>query len=398
MTIAAARAPTDSAPSYHGSGAALFWLMVRTTIYSLLTLGIYRFWQRTKMRQHFWNGIRVGGSPLEYTGTGLEKLLGFLIAVVFLTVYLGLFQIGFFFLGLQLSGGSELVGLFTSLPVVPLIYYAQYRSRRYVLSRTQLRGIRFAMDRDALGYVWRALGHLLLTAVTLGVLYPRMHWYLERYKANRTCYGDVRLLQGGRWQMLMRPWWAVIATLILPFVAAAVFMALDNGFLAGLSLLALLAAPIAWIHYTVSSFRILTDTKSAAGMSFTSRARTGSVIAIYLLGYLLIGVIVFLVTTTLMSGAAVVTGEVLKMPRDLEGLADLLSFVTFWVVMLGYLALFLMWSALNAVFITQPLLAHYVTTLTIHNADEIDTVRQREQDDFVEAEGFADALDVGGAF
>lgn len=214
MTIAAARAPTDSAPSYHGSGAALFWLMVRTTIYSLLTLGIYRFWQRTKMRQHFWNGIRVGGSPLEYTGTGLEKLLGFLIAVVFLAVYLGLFQIGFFFLGLQLSGGSELVGLFTSLPVVPLIYYAQYRSRRYVLSRTQLRGIRFAMDRDALGYVWRALGHLLLTAVTLGVLYPRMQWYLERYKANRTCYGDVRLLQGGRWQMLMRPWWAVIATLI----------------------------------------------------------------------------------------------------------------------------------------------------------------------------------------
>ena len=124
MTIAAARAPTDSASSYHGSGAALFWLMVRTTIYSLLTLGMYRFWQRTKMRQHFWNAIRVGGSPLEYTGTGLEKLLGFLIAVVFLAVYLGLFQIGFFFLGLQLSGGSELVGLFTSLPVVPLIYYA----------------------------------------------------------------------------------------------------------------------------------------------------------------------------------------------------------------------------------------------------------------------------------
>ena len=69
-----------------------------------------------------------------------------------------------------------------------------------------------------------------------------------------------------------------------------------------------------------------------------------------------------------------------------------------WVLLLGYLGVFLMWSALSAVFITQPLLAHYATTLTIHQASELTTVRQREQDDFVEAEGFADALDVGGAF
>lgn len=30
---------------------------------------------------------------MEYTGNGLEKLLGFLIAVAFLAIYLGLFQV-----------------------------------------------------------------------------------------------------------------------------------------------------------------------------------------------------------------------------------------------------------------------------------------------------------------
>ena len=389
---------TDAAPGYHGSAGSLFWLMFRTTVYNLLTLGIYRFWQRTKMRQHFWNGIRVRGSALEYTGTGLEKLLGFLIAVVFLAFYLGLFQIGFFFLGLQLSGGSELVGLFSSLPIVPLIYYAQYRSRRYILSRTQLRGIRFSMSQDAFAYVLHALGHLLLTVLTLGILYPRMQWHLERFKTNRTSYGDLRMLQGGRWQSLMRPWLWVLATLILPLVLSGVLALSDHRVGAVIVLFALLAAPLAWVNYSVASFRILTNSKSAGGMAFTSHARTGTVIAIYLLGYLLIGVIIWVAGLTLMTAAAVITGEALSGFGDIEGIGDILRFTSFWVIAVGYLAIFLMWSALNTVFIAQPLLAHYVSTLTIHDADHLDAVRQRAQDDFVEAEGFADALDVGGAF
>ena len=39
----------------------------------------------------------------------------------------------------------------------------------------------------------------------------------------------------------------------------------------------------------------------------------------------------------------------------------------------------------------------YVKTLTIVNPEALDDIEQREGDDFVEAEGFADALDVGAA-
>lgn len=386
------------APSYHGSGGALFWLMFRTTMYNLLTLGFYRFWQRTKTRQHFWNGIRVAGSPLEYTGTGLEKFLGFLIAVVFLAVYLGLFQIGFFFLGLKLTGGAEWVGVVSSLPVIPLIYYAQYRAQRYVLSRTQLRGIRFSMSQDAVRYVFIALWHLLLTVLSFGILYPRMQWNLEKFRTDRTSYGTMRMLLTGSWFSLLRPWLWVLACVYLPAIVMGLMALQQNTVGAGFMTLGLIFLPFAWVNYRVASFRILTEAKSAGGVSFTSNARTGSVLAVYVLGYLLMGVIMAVIGTIVGSVVALLSEGPTKVAVNWETLSDLGQMLTFGLIMAVYLAVFLAWSAMHAVFISQPLLSHFVTTLLIHDAQELDLVRQREQDDFLEAEGFADALDVGGAF
>ena len=47
--------------------------------------------------------------------------------------------------------------------------------------------------------------------------------------------------------------------------------------------------------------------------------------------------------------------------------------------------------------VSQPVLREYVQSLTIINPAALDDITQREGDDFVEAEGFADALDVGAA-
>ena len=45
-----------------------------------------------------------GGDAFEYTGTGLEKFLGFLIALVILAFYLGIFQVVLTFVGFSLLG------------------------------------------------------------------------------------------------------------------------------------------------------------------------------------------------------------------------------------------------------------------------------------------------------
>ena len=61
---------------YTGAIGAFFWLNFRLGLLTLITLGLYRFWARTRVRRYMWSATSPGGDPFEYTGTGLEKLLG----------------------------------------------------------------------------------------------------------------------------------------------------------------------------------------------------------------------------------------------------------------------------------------------------------------------------------
>ena len=76
-----------------GDRGRVFGLALKTGLLTVLTLGLYRFWMKTRLRRWYWSGVRVGGAPAEYTGDPLEKLLGFLIAVAFLALNRGLYNI-----------------------------------------------------------------------------------------------------------------------------------------------------------------------------------------------------------------------------------------------------------------------------------------------------------------
>ena len=69
-----------------------------------MTFGLYRFWARTRLRRYIWSSIKPGGDSFEYTGTGLEKFLGFLIALVVIMVYSGILQVVLDFIGYSLLG------------------------------------------------------------------------------------------------------------------------------------------------------------------------------------------------------------------------------------------------------------------------------------------------------
>ena len=58
-------APRILPVSYAGRGMPLFFLALKTGFLTVLTLGIYRFWARTRIRRYFWSAIRPGGVPLE---------------------------------------------------------------------------------------------------------------------------------------------------------------------------------------------------------------------------------------------------------------------------------------------------------------------------------------------
>jgi len=75
--------PVSTAPqvAFTGRRGPLFKLLLRVTLLTILTLGIYRFWGKVHIRRFFWHNIRLLGDPLEYTGTPMELFLGFLIVI-----------------------------------------------------------------------------------------------------------------------------------------------------------------------------------------------------------------------------------------------------------------------------------------------------------------------------
>jgi hypothetical protein len=398
----------DSLPAaYFGKKGELFGLSVKTSLLTIVTLGIYRFWAKTRIRKYVWSSITVGDDTLEYTGTGLEKFLGFLVAVVVLAIYLGLVQLGLFFLGLhfiaepqsQREALQQLAVLYISLfAVAPLIFFARYRARRYILARTRFRGIRFGMDKAAWGYVWRAIVHSLVTLLTLGLLLPRQTFNLEKYLTDHSHFGDQSFVQGGKWTGLygamkhMLIGAGLVLLSIVVSVAASAAAAPGDRFNAAV-IAAILAAVVGYcwvgfgyVYYSVHSFRYLTAHKLLAGtVGFVALPRTGKVIGIYVTGLLIISLIAGAVFGVIGGAAATVA---------MSNGVNIAAYVVIAILYVGALA---MLGALTLTFITQPVIAHYVDTLAVRNPAGLDAIRQRAYDKGADAGGFADALDVGAA-
>lgn len=377
-----------------GERGELFRLALRTSVLTVLTLGIYRFWMKTRLRRYYWSSVRPGGAPLEYLGEPVEKLLGFLIAVVVLAFYLGIVNLGLMFASFSLFQSNTAAYLLSFAGVVPIWFYALYRARRYVLARTRWRGIRFALEPGAWGYAWRALWHWALTILSLGLLWPRMTFWLEKYKTDRTWYGDQRLEQGGRWTMLfpaMRP--VLLAAMAIALSGWMIWQEVPAfGILLALGLVAL---PFTLIHYRVKSLELLTRAKRAGALGLDFTPSTARVTRIVVLGNLKAGLLIGLATAAL----AVVTVAGAR-GQDLEVLVSvgaLPAWVATAFALVTYFLVFVFWGVLRHVFVLQPLWQHYAENLRVSGALALPGVAQRGRDAHREAEGFAEALDLGAA-
>jgi uncharacterized membrane protein YjgN (DUF898 family) len=417
---------------FAGRRGAVFWLALKTGFWSVLTLGFYRFWMKTRLRRYFWGSMRPGGHPMEYVGDPWEKLLGFFIAVVILTFYIGVVNLLLMFVSFSVFDGNAAGYFLSFLGVIPLWFYASYRARRYVLGRTRWRGVRFGLEPGAWGYAWRACAHWLVTICTLGVLWPRMTFYLEKYRTDRTFFGSAKLTQGGRWTMLYRPaalllavlglagfWvlWVVVLAPMGPIVslfaqeiARDVFDAelpfeVDQSAPAGMWRLWLLI-PLALglyvgvVHYIFGARRMMANHKSAPGMTFRSGLRTGRIAWIFALGtflsYLVLMIGIFLIGVLLLP---LFGFELLDQIAGEQ--ADLGFDAPQWVVITAsvglYFGIFLLWSVVYNTFVTFPLWRHMATTLALPTHDGLTEISQVARDEFAEAEGFAEALDLGAA-
>ena len=171
---------------FTGTGSAYFFLLVKTVIFSLITLGIYSFWGRTLQRRYLWEQTLLLGEPLEYTGTGKELFVSFIIVAPVLLI--SMFVFGFVALTLGFFGW-----LIVYIPLVFLWQFATYRALRFRLTRTRWRGIRGNMSGSAILYGLKATGYLFAVLVSLGLLYPWASGRMASLILNNVWFGNRQL-------------------------------------------------------------------------------------------------------------------------------------------------------------------------------------------------------------
>ena len=184
--------------------ASFFRLVTKGAALEFVTFGFYRFWLVTDIRRHLWSNTAIDGDAAEYTGRAAELLIGFLIALAILVpIYLAYFLI---------SVEVEHLQGFASTPLFAAFYvfgqFAIYRARRYRLTRTVWRGVRFWMDRLGLGLLAArdAVG-------PVGVRHARPRAAVARGGAGALqdaafLYGDLRGdFEGDGWEFFKRGWW-----------------------------------------------------------------------------------------------------------------------------------------------------------------------------------------------
>jgi len=183
----------------------LFGLLVKNAFLSFITIGIYRFWVRAALRRYWWGSIVIAGDALEYTGTGLELFIGFLI---FLAIMLP-FGVLYGLTGLMMASNPIAAGLgrlVEALIFFVLIQFVTFRARRYRLSRTLWRGVRASQGGTGGAYLWLAIKWTLLSMITLGIAVPWARMATTRYLTDRTALGDLEARFDGRGRDLLVAW------------------------------------------------------------------------------------------------------------------------------------------------------------------------------------------------
>lgn len=178
---------------------------------TIVTLGFYRFWGRTRIREYLWRHTSVLGDRFEYTGTGGELLRGFLRAVL---VFAPLFAVaGLLTFFLPVIGTAITSGIYVVSGL--LGYAARYGARRYRLSRTRWRGIRGTQTGSPWAYARLAIWTGLLSALTLGLYTPYRRMRLTAFEVNNMYFGDRAPHFDGDGRDLFRAW-AITWVLLLP--------------------------------------------------------------------------------------------------------------------------------------------------------------------------------------
>ena len=283
-----AAADDGRAIRFTGSWREYLPIAITNALLIICTLGIYRFWAAARQRRYLWSRTHVIDDSLEWTGTGKEMFIGFLIVMCVLVPFFLFFQ--FLFPALVARGKAEAAFAAILLFEIALLYlggFARFRAVRYRLSRTYWHGIRGGSNDPGWSYGGEYLGRIFLAAMTMWIAWPWMATQLWNARWNKMSFGPIQFdsnldAEGLGWRWALVYFVPLGALLLFAFLAAVVGLgpsagaprATVAGVIFGGVVLVYLAIPLMTLNWYAKYFRMAADATSLGELQFGFDATT----------------------------------------------------------------------------------------------------------------------------
>ena len=292
-----AAAGDDRAIRFTGNWREYLPIAATNALLIICTLGIYRFWATARQRRYLWSRTQVIDDALEWTGTGKEMFIGFLIVIAVLAPFFLFIQ--FLFPALLARGKLDAAGGVFFLFEIALIYlggFARFRATRYRLSRTWWHGIRGGSDDPGWNFGGEYLGRYALVFMTMFIMFPWATTRLWNSRWNAMSFGPLKFhadlnAEGLKWRWALI-YAAPVVALILAFgVIAALGLSYGvkqgpnptlGGAVLAIILLIYLAIPLATLHWYAKFFRNAANATRLGELEFGFDASTWDWLKLFL--------------------------------------------------------------------------------------------------------------------
>lgn len=280
------------AVSFTGNWREFLPIALTNLLLIVVTLGIYRFWASARERRYLWSRTRVIDDSLEWSGTGKEMFLGFLLVVAVLLPFFLFIQFAFPALvarGQEAAAGLLFLGFYVAF--FWLAGLARFRATRYRLSRTWWHGIRGGSDDSGTGFASQYLGRYFVTFLTGFIAFPWATTRLWNARWNEMSFGPYAFRADLFSEGLWRRWLFIYAVPVLVMVVGGILAAAGlssvgseamsesgarglGAILASLFVAIYVAIPLATLHWYAKFFRMAAASLQLGELEFGFEART----------------------------------------------------------------------------------------------------------------------------
>lgn len=219
-------APAESAFAFTGNWREFAPIAFTNLLLTIVTLGIYRFWATARERRYLWSRTRFIDDRLEWTGTGLELFIGFLLVFALLLGPIVFLQFGLQAMVLRgYTGIAVLITLAVYIFIFYLVGVARFRALRYRLSRTHWHGIRGGADDQGFAYGWSYIWRTTVGYLALGLMVPWSMTTLWNERWRHMSFGPHRFDADAQWNSIFGRYMIFYLSPILLLIVLGILIA-----------------------------------------------------------------------------------------------------------------------------------------------------------------------------